>query len=87
MGAGHDQQGQWDSGVWMDMKCEMVNREMGLQETLLPKIGKLLIWAQTLPEAPLGTWGLQTIKPHLSIRKTDEEFKERQNSTTQIRWM
>lgn len=71
----------------MDVKCEMVNREVGLQKALLPKIGKLLMRAQSFSEALLGTWGLQTIKPHLSIRTTDGEFKEGQNSTTQIRWM
>lgn len=43
------------SGIWMYMKWEIVNRETGLQKALLPKIGKLLIWAQSFSEAPLGT--------------------------------
>lgn len=90
LGARYNQQGQRDpsplSRVWMNVNCEMVNREMGLQKALLPKIRKLLMWTQSFSEAPLGTWELQTIKPHLSIRTTDR-FREGQTSTTQIRQM
>lgn len=51
------------SGVWIDVKYEMVNGEMGLQKTLLPKIGRLLMLVPIFFRSITGNLGVIDRQP------------------------